>query len=32
MRQNWPSNRIVDHCCYDWNTLIDQPQKTMLIA
>lgn len=32
MRQNWLSNRIfksvddiVDHCCYTWNTLIDQP-------
>src|SRR5262249_34153733 len=32
MRQNWLSNRIfksfddiVDHCCYAWNTLIDQP-------
>jgi len=31
MRQNWLSNRIfksfddiVDHCCYAWNTLIDQ--------
>ena len=34
MRQNWLSNRvfksfddIVDHCCYAWNTLIDQPWK-----
>jgi hypothetical protein len=33
-RQNWLSNRIfksfddiVDHCCYAWNTLIDQPWK-----
>src|SRR5262249_27652420 len=32
MRQNWLSNQIfksfddiVDHCCYAWNTLIDQP-------
>jgi hypothetical protein len=32
MRQNWLSNRIfksfddiIDHCCYAWNTLIDQP-------
>lgn len=32
MRDNWPSNRIfkssddiVDHCCYAWNTLVDQP-------
>ncbi len=39
MRQNWLSNRvfksyenIVDHCCYAWNTLIDQPWKTMSIA
>jgi hypothetical protein len=31
VRQNWLSNRvfksfddIVDHCCYAWNTLIDQ--------
>ena len=36
MRQNWLSNRIfksfddiVDHCCYAWNTLIDQPWKIM---
>ena len=34
MRQNWLSNRIfksvddiVDHCCYAWNTLIDQPRS-----
>ena|SRR5208282_2683298 len=34
MRQNWLSNRlfkslddIVDHCCYGWNTLIDQQWK-----
>ena len=39
MRQNWLSNRIfksfddiVDHCCYAWNTLIDQPGKIMSIA
>ena len=39
MRANWPSNRIfksfddiVDHCCYAWNTLIDQPWKIMSIA
>jgi hypothetical protein len=38
-RQNWLSNRvfksyddIVDHCCYAWNTLIDQPWKIMSIA
>ena len=36
MRANWLSNRvfnsfddIVDHCCYAWNTLIDQPWKIM---
>ena len=30
--ENWPSNRIftsyrdiLDHCCYAWNRLIDQP-------
>jgi hypothetical protein len=23
---------IVDHCCYAWNTLIDQPWKIMAIA
>jgi transposase len=39
MRQNWLSNRIfksfddiVDHCCYAWNTLIEQPWKIMSIA
>jgi transposase len=39
MRQNWLSNRIfksfddiVDHCCYAWNTLVDQPWKIMSIA
>src|SRR5882757_7476052 len=39
MRQNWLSNRIfksfddiVDHCCYAWKTLIDQPWKIMSIA
>src|SRR5262249_39980082 len=39
MPQNWLSNRIfksfddiVDHCCYAWNTLIDQPWKIMSIA
>ena len=39
MRQNWLSNwvfksfdDIVDHCCYAWNTLIDQPWKIMSIA
>jgi hypothetical protein len=35
MRQNWLSNRIfksfddiVDHCCYAWNTLIDQAGRS----
>ena len=39
MRQNWLSNRvfksfddIVDHCCYAWNTLVNQPWKIMFIA
>jgi hypothetical protein len=39
MRQNWLSNRIfksfddiVDHCCFAWNTLIDQPWKITSIA
>src|SRR5262249_55875410 len=39
MRQHWLSTRIfksfddiVDHCCYAWNTLIDQPWKIMSIA
>ena len=39
MRQNWLSNRIfksfddiVDHCCYAWNTLIDQHWMIMSIA
>jgi len=39
MRQNWLSNRIfksfddiVDHCCYAWNTLTEQPWKIMSIA
>src|SRR5262249_53114996 len=38
MRQNWLSNRIfksfddiVDHCCYAWNTLIEQPCKIIPI-
>jgi hypothetical protein len=37
--RNWLSNRIfksfdeiVDHCCYAWNTLIDQRWKIMSIA
>jgi hypothetical protein len=39
VRANWLSNRIftsfdniVDHCCYAWNTLIDQPCKIMSVA
>jgi transposase len=39
MRDNWLSNRvfnshdnIVDHCCYAWNTLIDQPWRIMSIG
>jgi DDE superfamily endonuclease len=39
MRQNWLSNRIfrsfndiVDHCCYAWNTLLNQPWKIMSLA
>ena len=39
MRANWLSNRIftsfdnsVDHCCYAWNALIDQPWKIMSVA
>ena len=25
-------DEIVDHCCYAWNTLIDQPWKIMSVA
>ena len=39
MRDNWLSNRvfksyddIVDHCCFAWNRLIDQPWKFMSIG
>ena len=39
MRENWLSNRvfssyndIVDHCCFAWNQLIDQPWKIMSIG
>ena len=39
MRDNWLSNRvftsytnIVDHCCYAWNTLINQPWRIMTIG
>jgi transposase len=39
LRHNWLSNRVVtstedilDHCCYAWNQLIDQPWKIMSIG
>ena len=39
LRDNWLSNRvfksyrdIVDHCCYAWNKLIDQPWTIMSIG
>ena len=39
MRQSWLSNRffksfedIVDHRCFAWNSLIDQPWKIISIA
>ncbi len=39
LRQNWFSNRvfrsyddIVDHCCYAWNQLADQPWTIMSIG
>ena len=39
IRDNWLSNRvftsyedILDHCCYAWNNLIDQPWKIMSIG
>ena len=39
MRDNWLSNRvfssyndIVDHCCFAWNQLTDQPWKIMSIG
>jgi DDE superfamily endonuclease len=39
LRDNWLSNRIfhserdiVDHCCYAWNKLIEQPWKIMSIG
>ena len=39
MRDNWLSNRvfasyddIVDHCCYAWNKLVEQPWKIMSIS
>ena len=39
MRDNWLSNRIfksyneiIDHCCFAWNQLVDQPWKIMSIG
>jgi hypothetical protein len=39
LRDNWLSNRIfesyddiVDHCCFAWNTLVDQPWRIMSIG
>ena len=39
MRDNWLSNRvfasydaIVDHCCFAWNKLADQPWRVMSIG
>ncbi len=39
MRDNWLSNRIfksyddvVDHCCFAWNKLVDQPWKIMSLG
>ena len=39
MRDSWPSNRvfnsyadILDHCCFAWNKLIDQPWTIMSIG
>ncbi len=39
MRDNWLSNRIfksyddiVDHCCYAWNKLADQPRRIMSLG
>jgi transposase len=39
MRDNWLANRvfkshddIVNHCCYAWNTLTDQPWRIMSIG
>jgi DDE superfamily endonuclease len=39
MRENWLSNRIfksyediLDHCCYAWNKLVDQPWRIMSIG
>ena len=39
MRDNWLSNRVftsyenlLDHCCYAWNTLINQPWRIISIG
>ena len=39
LRDNWLSNRvfksyedILDHCCFAWNKLIDQPWRIMSIG
>ena len=39
MRDNWLSNRIfqsyddiVDHCCFAWNKLVEQPWSTMSLG
>ena len=39
MRDNWLSNRIftsyadiLDHCCFAWNRLVDQPWRIMSIG
>jgi len=39
MRDNWLSNRllrsyddILEHCCYAWNKLVDQPCTIMSIG
>ena len=39
MRDNWLSNRvfasydaIVDHCCFAWNRLVEQPWRVMSIG
>ena len=39
MRDNWLSNRIftsytdiLDHCCFAWNSLVDQPWKIISIG
>ena len=39
MRDNWLSNRVftshenlLDHCCYAWTTLVNQPWRIMSIG